>query len=174
MQALISALAFGLALLAVVFVALRRRVFLDPRHFKAARLIEKETITHNTKRFRFELARGAVLGLPVGQHISFKCQDQQGRDVQRSYTPVTGNETLGHVDFVIKVYPQGKMSPYVDSLNVGDSILMRGPKGSLQYESNMKRALGMRDISFAVDVWFCWALERAWPARWHELFDCPA
>lgn len=144
MQSWAAAVACGLLLIAVLVVALRRRTFLDPQRFKAARLIEKETITHNTKRFRFELAGGAVLGLPVGQHISFKFQDDQGRDVLRSYTPVTGNETTGHVDFVIKVYPQGKMSPHVDRLSVGDSILMRGPKGQLRYEQNMKRSLGAR------------------------------
>lgn len=118
-------------------------VFLEPDKFKAAKLIEKESITHNTKRFRFELPRGARLGLPIGQHISFKYADSQGRDVMRSYTPVTGDETSGYVDFVIKVYPEGKMSQHVDKLKINDTLLMRGPKGRFKYSTNMKRSIGM-------------------------------
>jgi cytochrome-b5 reductase len=123
-------------------IACRRKVFLNPDRFKSARLIEKETITHNTRRFRFDLAGHTTLGLPVGKHISFKFVDELGKEVMRSYTPVTGDETAGYVDFVIKVYPQGKMSRHVDSLNLGDHILMRGPKGGLTYTRNMRRSLG--------------------------------
>ena len=53
------------------------------------------------------------------------------------------DEQLGHVDFVIKVYfpdkhpkfPEGgKMSHYLEKLDIGDTIEMRGPKGSLTYK----------------------------------------
>lgn len=56
----------------------------------------------------------------------------------RSYTPITGDETLGEVTFVIKVYKAGVhpkfpkggvMSQHLDSLEIGDSIEMKGPKG---------------------------------------------
>ncbi len=64
---------------------------------------------------------------------------------RRSYTPVTGDETLGKVAFVIKVYkagvhpkfPEGgKMSQHLDSLKIGDTIEMKGPKGHLTYLGN--------------------------------------
>jgi cytochrome-b5 reductase len=60
----------------------------------------------------------------------------------RSYTPVTGDEVLGTVTFVIKVYkagihpkfPEGgKMSQYLDTLKIGDTMDMKGPKGNLHY-----------------------------------------
>lgn len=60
----------------------------------------------------------------------------------RSYTPVTGDETPGQVTFVIKVYkagvhpkfPEGgKMSQHLDSLDIGDTIDMKGPKGHMSY-----------------------------------------
>ena len=56
----------------------------------------------------------------------------------RSYTPVTGNEILGEVTFIIKVYKAGvhpkfpnggKLSQHLDSLKIGDTIEMKGPKG---------------------------------------------
>lgn len=127
---------------ALLLYSIRPKVFLRPDRFKPAKLVEKETITHNTKRFRFELPSGLRLGLPVGQHISFQYIDARGSPVMRSYTPVTGDETLNYVDFVIKVYPEGKMSQHVDNLGINDTILMRGPKGKFKYSTNMKRRLG--------------------------------
>jgi len=62
--------------------------------------------------------------------------------ISRSYTPTTGDETPGKVIFVIKVYKSGvhpkfpdggKMSQHLDSLSIGDTIDMRGPKGHLTY-----------------------------------------
>jgi cytochrome-b5 reductase len=61
-----------------------------------------------------------VLGLPIGQHISLKFTDDEGKEVQRSYTPVSSNDEKGYVDFVIKVYfknshprfPEGTRTPF--------------------------------------------------------------
>ena len=42
-------------------------------------------------------------GLPLGQHISLRLFDAAGKEVSRSYTPVSGTHQVGFVDFVIKV-----------------------------------------------------------------------
>jgi cytochrome-b5 reductase len=44
---------------------------------------------------------------------------------------------------VIKLYSQGKMSQILAALSVGDSMMMKGPKGRLQYTPNSKAELGM-------------------------------
>lgn len=136
-----AGLACGCAI-ALLLWALLPKQFLSPDKFKRAKLIEKETVTHNTNRYRFSLPGSGVLGLPVGQHISFMYEDALGKPVMRSYTPVTGNETVGYVDFVIKVYPEGKMSQHIDQLSINDTILMRGPKGKFKYTANMKECIG--------------------------------
>lgn len=68
-------------------------------------------------------------------------------NVIRAYTPVSSDEDKGYVDLVIKVYARnvhpkfpngGKMSQYVDSLKIGDTIAFRGPTGKLQYLNNGK------------------------------------
>ena len=80
--------------------------------------------------------------LPVGQHIylSAKINDQL---IVRPYTPTSSDDELGHVDLVIKVYfknvhPKfpdgGKMTQYLEAMNIGDSIDFRGPNGLLVYE----------------------------------------
>lgn len=61
----------------------------------------------------------------------------------RPYTPVTDDATRGFVDFVIKVYPTGRVTPALDSLRVGDSILAKGPKGRFTYSTNMADEIGL-------------------------------
>lgn len=111
--------------------------------FQPFRLIEKVELSHDTRQFKFALQTPKTrLGLPVGQHITLRFTDQSGKNHQRSYTPVSGDETPGTVTFVIKVYkanvhpkfPEGgKMSQHLDSLSIGDTMDMKGPKGHLTY-----------------------------------------
>jgi len=156
-----------------------KQVALNPEEFQPFTLIQKDSLSHDTRRFTFALQTPQTkLGLPIGQHISFRFIDKEGKTHQRyclyqqstllpygvslflftnffltfllilqnyhkrSYTPVTGDEVVGTVTFVIKVYkagihpkfPEGgKMSQYLDSLQIGDTIDMKGPKGHLHY-----------------------------------------
>lgn len=108
-------------------------------------LIEKEVISHDTRRFRLGLPSSEhVLGLPIGQHIhlSVKINDDL---IIRSYTPVSSDEDKGFVDLVVKVYfkdvhpkfPEGgKMSQYLENMKLNDTIDVRGPSGRLQYTGN--------------------------------------
>ena len=66
-----------------------------------------------------------------------------GELVTRPYTPVTSDDEIGYFDLVIKVYKRGvhpkfpeggKMSQYLDALNIGDSIDCRGPSGKVVYK----------------------------------------
>ncbi|KAF5294635.1 hypothetical protein FQA39_LY02767 [Lamprigera yunnana] len=126
-------------------------------------LIEKEVVSHDTRRFRFALPTkehilgkysrnenynmlNFFLGLPIGQHIhlSAKIEDEM---VIRSYTPVSCDDDHGFVDLVIKVYfknvhPKfpngGKMSQHLENLKLGDKIDVRGPSGRLNYLGNGK------------------------------------
>uniref|UniRef100_A0A7N5JZU6 NADH-cytochrome b5 reductase n=1 Tax=Ailuropoda melanoleuca TaxID=9646 RepID=A0A7N5JZU6_AILME len=114
------------------------------------RLIDKEVISHDTRRFRFALPSPQhVLGLPVGQHIYLSARID-GNLVIRPYTPVSSDDDKGFVDLVIKVYfkdthPKfpagGKMSQYLESMKIGDTIEFRGPNGLLVYEGKGKFAI---------------------------------
>eukprot|EP00640_Fibrocapsa_japonica_P003493 CAMPEP_0113943024 /NCGR_PEP_ID=MMETSP1339-20121228/16469_1 /TAXON_ID=94617 /ORGANISM="Fibrocapsa japonica" /LENGTH=308 /DNA_ID=CAMNT_0000947755 /DNA_START=89 /DNA_END=1015 /DNA_ORIENTATION=+ /assembly_acc=CAM_ASM_000762 len=132
----------------------RGPVALDPEKYISFPLIEKEELSHDTRRFRFGLqSPDHILGLPIGQHISFKFQTKEGKIVTRSYTPTSSDDEKGYVDFVIKVYfankhPKfpagGLMSQHLESLNIGDTIEMRGPKGHLTYKGHGKMAIAKR------------------------------
>ncbi|XP_071391355.1 NADH-cytochrome b5 reductase 2 isoform X1 [Centroberyx affinis] len=110
-------------------------------------LIDKQEISHDTKKFRFGLpSQTHVLGLPIGQHVYLSAR-VNGSLVVRAYTPVSSDEDQGFVDLVVKVYyknchpsfPEGgKMSQYLDNMAAGDSIDFRGPSGLLVYKGNGK------------------------------------
>jgi cytochrome-b5 reductase len=121
-----------------------RRPFLDPTAWKPLQLVDKKTLTHNTRRFRFVLPHeDQQLGLPVGQHITIKASLPDGTEVMRPYTPTSEGFARGHVDFVIKVYPEGRMTQAMDALAIGDRLLFKGPKGRFQYIPGSKKAYGM-------------------------------
>lgn len=83
-------------------------IALNTRQKMAVPLIEKEVLSHDSRRFRFELpSQNHKLGLPVGKHF-FVSGRWNGEFVMRPYTPVTGDEVSGYVDLVIKVCDRGK------------------------------------------------------------------
>lgn len=121
------------------------RTLVDPQEKYMLPLVEKEEISHDTRRFRFGLpSEKHVLGLPVGQHIHLSATINEEL-VIRAYTPVSCDDDHGYVDLVIKVYKKavhpkfpegGKMSQHLDSLAIGDKMAFRGPSGRLQYLGN--------------------------------------
>lgn len=138
----------GVALLMLVYLLVSkppRQGFLDPTEFKPAILREKTIVNHNTRRFRFSLDyKKQRLGLPIGQHITFRFTDSNGKDVFRPYTPVSDDDLVGFVDFVVKVYPQGVMGKHLDALEIGQPILMKGPRGRFRYGANAVKKLGRK------------------------------
>uniref|UniRef100_A0AAQ6AI71 NADH-cytochrome b5 reductase n=1 Tax=Amphiprion ocellaris TaxID=80972 RepID=A0AAQ6AI71_AMPOC len=115
----------------------------DPNIKYALRLIDRQIVSHDTRRFRFALPSPEhVLGLPIGQHIYLSAKID-GKLVVRPYTPVSSDDDKGYVDLVVKVYfkgvhpkfPEGgKMSQYLESLKLNDTIDFRGPSGLLVYK----------------------------------------
>lgn len=116
---------------------------LDQHSVQYFKLIQKTPISHNTAIYRFALPiKTAVLGLPIGQHISLVA-DMEGKAVSRSYTPTSHHDTQGYFDLLIKSYPTGAVSSYVATLEVGDAVGIKGPRGAFTYTPGMVRELGM-------------------------------
>ncbi|CAF1000964.1 unnamed protein product [Rotaria magnacalcarata] len=99
-------------------------------------LVHKENISHDTCRFRFELPSSKhVLGLPIGRHVYLTAY-VNGELVKRPYTPVTSDDSQGYFDLVIKIYPNGKMTQYLDKLPMNHVVEVSGPSGNLTYKQN--------------------------------------
>jgi predicted ferric reductase len=123
------------------FLVLGRAVALA-HHYRKFKIIEKTDISSNTRRFRLALQSPTTsLGLPVGDSV-FLSATIDGQVVAKPYTPISSNDDLGFVDFCIKIYPNGRMTQHLDSLNVGDFIRMKGPNGSIQYRGAGQFRLG--------------------------------
>mmetsp|Transcript_30076 Transcript_30076/g.44973 ORF Transcript_30076/g.44973 Transcript_30076/m.44973 type:complete len:265 (-) Transcript_30076:12-806(-) len=140
--------------------------FLNKERQKVQILDIKE-LSHDTKRFRLSLGgEQMILGLPVGKHLVLyvpnpaQCMssgnwngkpdpDKGKQEIERKYTPVTGNDTPGYVDLVVKIYRPGKVcmpdgkevtwedggkaSLFLDQKKVGDHLEIKGPVGANQY-----------------------------------------
>jgi nitrate reductase (NAD(P)H) len=117
-------------------------VALNPKRRLRFPLVEKHELSHNVRRFRFALPSPAHrFGLPVGKHV-FLYATVNGELVLRAYTPTSSDADLGHFDLVVKVYRAGehprfpdggKMSQYLDSMALGDTIEVKGPTGHVEY-----------------------------------------
>lgn len=106
-------------------------------------LKEKKQLTSNTCFLRFTFPE-TLFGANVSSCVGISA-NIDGEDVMRPYTPISRPSSEGVVDFVIKEYPapDGKMSRYLNSLEVGDVVNIKGPWKKLEYKSNMKKEIGL-------------------------------
>jgi cytochrome-b5 reductase len=93
--------------------------------------------------YRFALPRPIdILGLPIGQHISLAAPID-GKEVVRSYTPISSDTSPGYFDLLIKSYPTGNISKHMAGLKIGQTMKVKGPKGAMVYKPNFVRRFGM-------------------------------
>ncbi|KAL0349645.1 UNVERIFIED_CONTAM: Nitrate reductase [NADH] [Sesamum radiatum] len=119
-----------------------RSIALVPREKIACKLIAKTSLSHDVRLFRFALSNeDQVLGLPVGKHI-FLCANIDDKLCMRAYTPSSTVDTVGYFELVVKIYFKGvhpkfpnggQMSQYLDSLELGSSVGVKGPLGHIEY-----------------------------------------
>ncbi|KAH9600107.1 Flavoprotein pyridine nucleotide cytochrome reductase-like [Trypanosoma melophagium] len=151
-------LALGLLLFTLWFLRSGRewisgrhsRIALNSTKFQSFQLQEKITVSPDTCIFRFALrSPQQILGLPIGQHIYIRGHSTNSAGkrelVQHAYTPISSDEEVGHVDFLIKVYHKnvhpkypsgGRLSQYLYHLPLGSMVEMRGPVGRFEYQGH--------------------------------------
>jgi len=114
-----------------------------------APLLSKVSISHDTRVFTFGLEAGKSLGLSTCACILMKGvdgpKDAEDAPVIRPYTPMSTNAMLGKFELMVKVYPDGKMSQYLDALEVGKPMHFKHVGGNvkIQYPFNNKKEIGM-------------------------------
>ncbi|KAL1855246.1 hypothetical protein Daus18300_011152 [Diaporthe australafricana] len=93
--------------------------------FTRLTLEKTEDVNHNTKKLRFALPdENAVSGLPLTSALlTVAVPKGSWLPVLRPYTPITPSDTQGHMDLLVKRYPQGKQSTHLHSLVAGDSVM---------------------------------------------------
>jgi cytochrome-b5 reductase len=118
--------------------------FLNPREYRKLPLVKKHQLSPTVLRLTFALPTpSTVLGLPIGQHVAIRASvgDQI---VTRSFTPVSNNSDLGQLELVIKIYQDGLLTgKYLSSLQIGNQVEFRGPKGAMRYRRGLTKSIGM-------------------------------
>lgn len=127
-QLLIAGVAIAGATILFLIKFLRRsspKLLVDPETKYAVPLIEREEISHDTRRFRFGLPTSQhVLGLPVGQHIYLSAL-VDGKLCIRPYTPVSSDDDHGFVDLVVKVNNDCIYAKFIE-LKIVESLVRLG------------------------------------------------
>lgn len=112
--------------------------------YQPLQLISSRYETHNTRRFLF--ANGGSrehFDMPVASCVVVKYVGQDGKEVMRPFTPISSSSDAGHIELLVKKYPNGKMGNYLFSLKPGDEVLMKGPYQKIAYKVNMWERVGM-------------------------------
>ncbi|KAI4240209.1 MAG: hypothetical protein L6R40_005238 [Gallowayella cf. fulva] len=88
-----------------------------------------EELSHNAKKFRFALPdKNDVSGLEVASALLTKYKGpEMEKPVIRPYTPTSDEDARGHIDFVIKKYPNGPMSSHLHDMEPPQRLEFKGP-----------------------------------------------
>ena len=95
--------------------------------------------THNTRHLVLCPPPGCHQRVATGRHVTFKAS-VEGVEVTRSYTPVVPllkgcQQSEECLEFLIKVYPDGVMTPGLGELKPGDTVSVSNPQGDFLLSS---------------------------------------
>jgi len=123
--------------------AAEKKIALDPKEWRTFPLAEKIPVSHNSNIYRFTLQSPQhELDLPVSSYILIEADLGEEKPVVRPYTPITYDEK-GYFDLLIKTYPQGKISKYINNVAIGDRVKIKGPNKTISITPNLKKNIGM-------------------------------
>jgi propane monooxygenase reductase subunit len=90
-----------------------------------ARVDAIEPLTHDIRRLVLSLGEPAELDFHPGQYIDITIP---GADAHRSFSMANLPSDKGRLEFMIKLYPDGRFSGLLDSgLSAGDELQIKGP-----------------------------------------------
>ncbi|CAD5225017.1 unnamed protein product [Bursaphelenchus okinawaensis] len=115
--------------------------FVDETIKYPLKLIEKTKVSPDSYVFRFELPSAKhIHGLKPHQHVRLHA-NVNGEEISRKMTPISDNEIYGYMDLLIKVYDKtdqypdgGLFTQHLDTLKIGEDLIMSGPVHKLYYE----------------------------------------
>lgn len=118
---------------------------MSPKEFRSFPITEIVNLSPNTRQFRVKLpSKDSTTGMKTSGFVMIKnAADSEGKFEARPYTPTSLGDQKGSVEFVVKAYPNGKVTGHLFDLKVGDSMDIKGPIPKFKYEPNMKSHIGM-------------------------------
>jgi len=113
--------------------------------FVKLKLAKSEEVSHNVRHLIFEYDDpNAVSGLHTASALltKFKPEDKD-KPILRPYTPVSGEDAPGKLEFIVKKYPNGPMSTHLHELKVGQSLEFKGPLPKYAWSTNKHEHVAM-------------------------------
>ena len=106
--------------------------------FQLHRLLRVQDVNHDVKRFTFALSsEDSYCGLNVNAITMMRWHKPGMKNpIMRPYTPTSEIDRRGEIEFTIKKYEDGKMTPYLHSLSPGDEVELGKQITKIQYEPN--------------------------------------
>jgi cytochrome-b5 reductase len=112
--------------------------------FKPFKILVKEKVNHNVNLYRVDLGAGNTMGMTTAGLVQIQGKDKDGKVVARPYTPVSRDtNTKGYMELLVKSYPDGNVSKYLTTLEVGDDIHIKGPFTKMEIKPNFKKEIGL-------------------------------
>uniref|UniRef100_A0A0N5CB39 Cytochrome-b5 reductase n=1 Tax=Strongyloides papillosus TaxID=174720 RepID=A0A0N5CB39_STREA len=112
-----------------------------PTEYLKGKIIKKEKITHDMFHFSIALPKDSYIGIPVGHHVALRLLVRNNK-ISRPYTPISINENV--IDFLIKIYSDGLLTPCIENLEKEDFIEISDGIGKLDFvrgDKNNKKCL---------------------------------
>jgi len=102
------------------------------------KLVGITPVTHNTKKFRFELpSENHVSGLKTASALLTKFQGPEDKKpVIRPYTPINDEGARGYMELLIKRYEGGPMSSHIHGMTVDQTLSFKGPIPKYEWTPN--------------------------------------
>lgn len=129
--------------------ALSTEPVFDKDNFLPFEITKIEPYNLNTKLITFATPKGQATNLPVASALFARSADEDGpKDnkgnlVVRWYTPVSDASIPGQFTLMIKKYDDGKLTPHIHSLKVGDKLAFKGPIKKWAYKMNEFDQVGL-------------------------------
>ncbi|CAL9737425.1 plasma membrane-associated coenzyme Q6 reductase Pga3p [Monosporozyma servazzii] len=121
----------------------KRKQSLFQNKWTPLELEDQTLISKNTAIYRFNLKTHLEsLNIPVGYHVAARCMID-GKEEVRFYNPINPKFDQGHLDIIVKSYPEGTVSKRFASLVPGEFVDFRGPIGLLNYAPNSSKKIGI-------------------------------
>ncbi|KAK4308467.1 hypothetical protein Pmani_019835 [Petrolisthes manimaculis] len=107
----------------------------EPEYVRC-RMKKKENLTHDTRLMLVEVPSDTLLPVPMGYHVYIRLPGKE--NVTRPYTPVAPGlkqeeekEELGRwVHLLVKIYPDGALTPGLDELEMESEVEVSLPEGT--------------------------------------------
>lgn len=92
--------------------------------------------THDVKLFVFDIA-GKNIDFIAGQYFALSIEVPGKGIVTRFYSTASPPTDRNNLEFQIKLYPEGALTPKMFAMKAGDEMVVKGPMGRFTYTEAM-------------------------------------